>query len=323
MSGVNDLDKNKWSYEKLFSYFEGIATDSKHLKDFTRMDIMNLNREKHSGLSTPFLGLEDPRFMPKNNHGDNVQWVWQSAFVVCKEVRREDEAGERAAMSECGMIIQKVFARLLHDRRRNAIIDFKFDETGGVPIKQVFRNCVGYRVTFYLPAQFDMLMRTADWNDIPEDEGVPPFATVYDQGTPIPLGAGDVHECSVVVCGPATVTNQTEDYSLSIPSGSNEKLPFGKVKNKEGNDVQVDYKPAADGYIYQALPNELRQDYVAHPTLADHYITYIGVAANGSNDIDSVWIITAITHYPNGTTSDPSPTAEDVAWTDRLTATYT
>ena len=52
-------------------------------------------------------------------------------------------------------------------------------------------------------------------------------------------------------CAAATVTNQAEDYSLSIASGATEKLPFGKVKNKEGNDVQVDYKPAADGYIFQ------------------------------------------------------------------------
>ena len=52
-------------------------------------------------------------------------------------------------------------------------------------------------------------------------------------------------------CLDATVTNQAEDYSLSIASGATEKLPFGKVKNKEGNDVQVDYKPAADGYIFE------------------------------------------------------------------------
>lgn len=52
-------------------------------------------------------------------------------------------------------------------------------------------------------------------------------------------------------CADATVTNQAEDYSLSIASGATEKLPFGKVKNKDGNDVQVDYIPAADGYIFE------------------------------------------------------------------------
>lgn len=55
-------------------------------------------------------------------------------------------------------------------------------------------------------------------------------------------------------CDDATVTNQAGDYSLTIPSGNTDKLQFGKVKDKDGNDVQVDYIPAADGYIFEETP---------------------------------------------------------------------
>lgn len=51
-------------------------------------------------------------------------------------------------------------------------------------------------------------------------------------------------------CAAATVTNQAETYSLSIASGATEKLPYGLVRAPDGSDVQVDYKPAAQGYIY-------------------------------------------------------------------------
>jgi hypothetical protein len=121
-------------------------------------------------------------------------------------------------------------------------------------------------------------------------------------------------------CANSTVTNQAEDYSLSISSGATEKLPFGKVKNKEGNDVQVDYIPAADGYIYEVLPNELRQDYQPEGTPYTFY-SYMGVAPNGSAESANVWSITRITHFPDGTTA--IATADNVAWTNRLTATYT
>lgn len=137
----------------------------------------------------------------------------------------------------------------------------------------------------------------------------------------IPNADGYVAECSVPTCADATVTNQAEDYSLSIASGATEKLPFGKVKNKEGADVQVDYIPASQGYIYEALADELREDYQPHPALPYTFFSYIGVAPNGSSESADVWYISRILINPNGTTS--TQTATDVAWTDRLTVIYT
>lgn len=235
-NGVNAFDKNKWSYEKLFAYFEAIQADNAHLKGFTRIDVMNLNRDKRDALSTPFLGLEDPRFGIKNNNGDNIQWVWKSAFIICKQVTRDHESEYRAAMSQCAALVQQIYARYLHDRRRNAIIKFDFDATGGVPIKQVFRNCVGYRVTFELPSQFDMEMRQEDWDNIPEDDGVPAYATVYDGGVPIALGPGGTHVCST---DPGTVNVYNTDNDLvdtvTVAPGGTESAaaPDGTVTMKD------------------------------------------------------------------------------------------
>jgi hypothetical protein len=49
----------------------------------------------------------------------------------------------------------------------------------------------------------------------------------------------------------STVANNQGTWQQDFPSAGYLQLPFGKVKNKEGNDVQVDYKPAADGYIFE------------------------------------------------------------------------
>lgn len=143
--------------------------------------------------------------------------------------------------------------------------------------------------------------------------------SVFDRLTPTQVSCLESEICTP--CADATVTNQAEDYSLSIASGATEKLPFGKVKNKEGADVQVDYIPSSQGYIYEALSDELREDYQPHPTLPYTFYSYIGVAPNGSAESSDVWYISRILINPNGTTT--TQTATDVAWTDRLTATYT
>lgn len=119
------------------------------------------------------------------------------------------------------------------------------------------------------------------------------------------------------------VTNQTGNWEFGFPSGTTEPLPYGKVKNKAGADVQVDYLPAANGYIYQVLADELRQYWQAHPTISGAYYSYIGVAPNGSAESANVWFVTRVTVFQDGTSTDPSPTAEDVAWTDILTVIYT
>lgn len=139
----------------------------------------------------------------------------------------------------------------------------------------------------------------------------------------IPSADGYVAQCSVPTCENAIVTNQTGNWEEDIPSGDTWPLPYGKVKNKAGADVQVDYLPAANGYIYQVLADELRQDWQAHPTISGAYYSFIGVAPNGSSESADVWFITRVTVFQDGTSTDPSPTAEDVAWTDILTVTYT
>ena len=52
-------------------------------------------------------------------------------------------------------------------------------------------------------------------------------------------------------CENAIVSNQTGDWEEDIPSGDTWPLPYGKVKDKDGNDVQVDYRPASEGYIFE------------------------------------------------------------------------
>ena len=65
---------------------------------------------------------------------------------------------------------------------------------------------------------------------------------------------------------------------------------------------------------------ELRQDYQPEGS-PDTFYSYIGAANKGTLESAEKWFITRITHFPNGTTA--TATAEDVAWTDRLTVTYT
>jgi hypothetical protein len=55
-----------------------------------------------------------------------------------------------------------------------------------------------------------------------------------------------------------------------------------------------------------------------------HYVapySYLGIAADGSEDTAPVWRITRIDIAPDGTTTQAL--AVDAAWTDRLTVTYT
>jgi hypothetical protein len=63
-----------------------------------------------------------------------------------------------------------------------------------------------------------------------------------------------------------------------------------------------------------ALSPSTRHDYVAP-------YSYCGKAVSGSLDSADVWTITRINIATNGTTTTAQ--AINVAWTDRLTATYT
>lgn len=64
---------------------------------------------------------------------------------------------------------------------------------------------------------------------------------------------------------------------------------------------------------------ELRQDYQPEGSPETFY-SYIGTANKGTLESAEKWFITRITHFPNGTTE--TATAANVAWTDRLTVTY-
>lgn len=110
-------------------------------------------------------------------------------------------------------------------------------------------------------------------------------------------------------CAAATVTNQAEDYSLSIASGATEKLPFGKVKNKEGNDVQVDYKPAADGYIFQetACPSSSSVSLAASDTTPDFgdTVTLTATTSGFTGSIDYTFsVVNNLGNYVNTTQTD-------------------
>ena len=64
---------------------------------------------------------------------------------------------------------------------------------------------------------------------------------------------------------------------------------------------------------------KLRHDYQPEGSPETFY-SYIGTANKGTLESAEKWFITRITHFPNGTTA--TATAEDVAWTDRLTVIY-
>ena len=116
-------------------------------------------------------------------------------------------------------------------------------------------------------------------------------------------------------CADATVElNGTEVGTIA--SGGTESFPVTQDGSPVGSWNGTEW------IIPVPLADELRQDWQAHPSIADAYYSYIGVAPNGSTESADVWFITRITVFQNGTSTDPSPTAEDVAWTDRLTVIY-
>lgn len=89
-------------------------------------------------------------------------------------------------------------------------------------------------------------------------------------------------------CDDATVTNQAGDYSLSIASGDTDKLQFGKVKDSDGTDVQVDYIPAADGYMFEATPQVTDLIITIKVASGDDTISTITIDANAAGTIDTV-----------------------------------
>jgi len=117
------------------------------------------------------------------------------------------------------------------------------------------------------------------------------------------------------LCSCADATVQLNGSTIgTIPSGSSDSFPVLQDGSPVGS-----WNGSA-WIVPPELEDELRQDYQPEGSPYTFY-SYIGVAPNGSAEGDSVWFITRILHNANGTTA--TATAADVAWTDRLTATYT
>jgi hypothetical protein len=103
-------------------------------------------------------------------------------------------------------------------------------------------------------------------------------------------GKGDLEleSKNVTIGDDGTVTNQAEDYSLTVAPGATEKLPYGKVKDKDGNDQQVDYKPAADGYIFEETACAKNLFLRFKVSSGDDTVTTVTIDSDSSGTIDTI-----------------------------------
>jgi hypothetical protein len=282
------LEYNKY-FEQIARDSKIINHTDEH-RHFVRYELNEVFSAKHDQLESPFIGLETPDIKIKNEDGQNVQAVWKGAIIIGHGYEKGNFSDRDKALDKCYQLFLKIIGKIHHDRvpkvrngkLHHRIIQFDIDSLQANRIFDFFGgHRAGLRFEFELNSQFDLGYYESDWRNVDDPTPQPPLATVIDQGNEIELFQGDDYTCKVIpapdgslvlkntagdtlatyavpsdqeviqTAPNATVTNQAEDYSLSIASGATEKLPFGKVKNKEGNDVQVDYKPADDGYMFE------------------------------------------------------------------------
>lgn len=244
---VNALLRNKEKYNEFYAYWKSIAENNLYLQHtptdmhFVRHSSMRLGAVKKSALKSPYMGLENPTVRPKNNTFNNIQWVWTAAIVIASEVQYANEDAEQQAMTDSLVILQSILSKLKSDRMNNRLVYFDFESVTINPVYEHFKNCVGYRMQFSMPSQFDLTFNLAEWQNETGAVEPQPFATVNDQGDIIPLGVGDAWTCSVPVPGTANVvdTAGTLLATSSIPSNTIVPIPLADVEHKDSDGSPV------------------------------------------------------------------------------------
>jgi hypothetical protein len=108
-------------------------------------------------------------------------------------------------------------------------------------------------------------------------------------------------------------SNITEALGFTPENVANKATDFTVINNTLYPTVEA-VKDYVDTNSGGGSSNLLKHDWV------DPY-SYCGTAPSGSLETNSVWTITRIEVFPNGTTD--IKTATTVAWTDRLIVIYT
>lgn len=254
---VNDLARNKEKYDKFFSYWKAIAENNMYLQHtdssmhFVRHDLMRVGAAKIDKLKSPYMGLEDPMVTCQLNTHANIQWIWHSAIVIAREVTVQNETNIQAARTEALVIIQSILSKFRHDRANNKLVYFDFESIQINPVNEHFRNCVGYRMSFKLPSQFDLTFNPDEWQNESGTAEPMPFATVNDQGEIITLAPFGAHTCSAPVPGTAFAVNSNGDIIAQavVPSNTPTNLNLPDVTNVDSDGTDV---PTPNGVPFVA-----------------------------------------------------------------------
>jgi len=277
MSTVNDLSKNREKYSEYVSYFETVATNLNAIGHspthhaFERYDLINMFGNKFDRLASPFLGLEDPTVVVRNNNNENIQWRWLGAFTVAYECHEDDETAKRAALDNALVLIRKVMAKMKSDRRKRRIFDVDFDTFQMNPIKQIFRNYYGYRVQFQFSSQIDLSFNLADWSNESDAQPLPPFATVIDNGVTLELAYGESHTCSTPTAGTVVIKDSLGNIidSIEVPAGqsTNAEIPDATLQAIDtfGNVLAITEVTAANDDAFITIPNVTHIDSDGEP----------------------------------------------------------
>lgn len=247
---VNALLRNKEKYNEFYAYWKTIAENNMYLQHtatemhFVRHSSMRLGAVKKTALKSPYMGLENPTVRPKNNTFNNIQWVWTAAIVIASEVQYGNEDAEQQAMTDSLVILQSILSKLKSDRMNNRLVFFDFESVTINPVYEHFKNCVGYRMQFSLPSQFDLTFNSDEWQNEPNAAEPVPFATVNDQGDIVILGVGDAWTCSVPVPGTASVRDSAGNVlaTSSIPSNTIVPIPLADVAHTDSDGSTVTKK---------------------------------------------------------------------------------
>lgn len=155
--------------EELVDYYESLATKSKHIQSFVRMDVNELlAMTGESTIQYPCMCLEVMTGQLAGTGRDNANTVMTAGFAILERVAEGDYAAEVQTLDRTLNIGLQVLARMDRDRHEGsipALLEMNPDDTKWEQIGPVADNAFGILFKVKTTHPVDMDVNPADWNE--------------------------------------------------------------------------------------------------------------------------------------------------------------
>lgn len=155
--------------EELINYYESLATKSKHIQSFVRMDVNELlAKTGENTIQYPCMCLEVMAGQLAGAGRDNPNTVMTAGFAILERVPEGDYTAEVQTLDRTLGIGLQVLARMDRDRREGripALQEMNPDDTKWEQIGPMADNAFGilFKVKTTHPVEMDV--NPADWDE--------------------------------------------------------------------------------------------------------------------------------------------------------------